>query len=66
MLNIIDSYFSYVLVMIRQSEVPLFSMTVYMMTQKQHRIKKITHLHELCFNIFIMHSIWDQKSAGYP
>ena len=41
-------------------------MTIYMVTQKQHRIKKFTHVHKLCFNMFIMYSMWDQKSGGDP
>ena len=49
MLHIFDSSFSYVLVMIRYHELPLFEMTIYVIAQKQHRIKKITHVHKLCF-----------------
>ena len=66
MLNIFGSSFSYVLIMIRHCEVPLLSMTIYVVTQKQHIIKKITHMHEFCFYIFIMYSMQDQRSAGDP
>ena len=51
MLHIFNSSFSYVLIMIKHHEVPLLSMTIYRVIQKQHRIKKITHTHKLCFNI---------------
>ena len=52
--------------MIRYSELPLFSMTVYVVAQKQHKIKKNINVHKLCFNIYIMYNMQDQKSAGDP
>ena len=41
-------------------------MTIYMVAQEQHRIKKITDMHKFCFDIYIMYSMWDQKSVGDP
>ena len=66
MLYIFTTSFSYVLVMIRYCELPLFSMTVYIVAQKQHRFKEITHVHKLCFNIYIIYSMQDQKAPGDP
>ena len=37
---------------------------MYVVAQKEHRIKEIIHLHELGTNIFIMDNMLDQKSAG--
>ena len=66
MLHIFDSTFSYVLVMARYCELPLFSMTAYVVAQKQHRFKKIIYAHKECINIFIMYSMHSQKTAGDP
>ena len=66
MLHIFATYLSYVLVMIRYCELPLFSMTVYMVAQKQHRIKKLLTFINYVFNIYIMYTMQDQKSAGDP
>ena len=51
MLYIFTKSFSYVLVMMRYHELPLFSMTVYVVSQKQHRIKKLITFMNYVFNI---------------
>ena len=57
MLHIFTSSVSYVLVLIRYCKMPLSSMTIYMVAQKQHRIKKIKHVHKLSFNVYTMTSM---------